>query len=123
MSVQQKQYLIIGVNLPFDYFNHLNNDDDFDTYSFLEDYMISNYDQTYDKELSCLFDGMNGKYIIIGKIIAHAYEHSYDYAIDFLNLSETLEQHKNTFLEVQLNIKEHFNIEPKLSMLLITHYS
>ena len=55
MSVNVKHYVMIGVDIGY------RNDDEL--YERLEPYM------ELGKEVFCLFDGMNGEYIILGEIV------------------------------------------------------
>lgn len=66
MSVRTNQYLIQGVKLPYN--SHQSRYDDYEPY--FDDgrsLVIKPY-----KGLNVIFDGMNGKFIIIGRIIVKA---------------------------------------------------
>jgi hypothetical protein len=121
MSVQQKQYLIIGIILPYSYFDNMTED----VYEFLEEYMISNYDKTINHKngLACLFDGMSGKYIILGRIIQSGKNCLSEYCINYSNLTEIQSNNQIIFQEVEHSLLDVFNISVKPELLLVTHYS
>ncbi len=73
MSVQTNQYLMYGISLPFEFskeWESKNEGKDF--YETFEGFMN---DSSFNKKINhkdgifCLFDGMNGKFLIIGRVI------------------------------------------------------
>lgn len=62
MGVSTNQYLILGVKLPYDKAV---------PYETFEDYIDSGYksDIIHKNGLACIFDGMNGKYVMLGRIL------------------------------------------------------
>lgn len=63
MSVGTNQYLIMGVKLPYDK----------DVpYEIFEDYIDNGYkpDIIHKNGLACIYDGMNGEYVMLGRIVA-----------------------------------------------------
>lgn len=64
MSVNFNQYIFFGVKLPYE-----NQDDD--SYEKFEPYIDNCYKKeiTGHNDISCIYDGMNGHYIMLGRII------------------------------------------------------
>jgi len=62
MSVATNQYLILGVKLPYKGESH---------YEDFEDYIDNGYKSEilHKNGLACVYDGMDGKYIMLGRII------------------------------------------------------
>lgn len=62
MGVDFNQYLIVGIKLP----NHNEL-----SYEMVEEYLDNGYkkDVIHKNGLSCIYDGMNGKYTVIGRIV------------------------------------------------------
>jgi hypothetical protein len=69
MGVEATHYIIQGVKIPY-----ISGEDQYAVY---EDYMesVSPFKETFNsKEIQVIFDGMNGKYILIGYILAKGIE-------------------------------------------------
>ena len=70
MSMQHNIYVMIGTTFPYDTFK-----DDV-KYSQLEPFMDSAFDDVHHHEGLCiLFDGMNGEYVAVGKVLAKSANH------------------------------------------------
>jgi hypothetical protein len=72
MSVQTNQYLFYGVMKPFEYVKQWEKDNNKDFYDTFEGFMDDSAFKktvTHNDGIFCLFDGMNGKYIIIGRVL------------------------------------------------------
>jgi hypothetical protein len=70
MSTQLNTYVLVGVKLPYDHFSGDDLDTDAD-YEKLEPYMDSAFKGIeHHNGLCVLFDGMNGKYIAAGRVLA-----------------------------------------------------
>ena len=65
MSVQCNTYIVLGVKLPYEKHG---------MYERFEDLMDSAYDKKREG-LTCIFDGMSGKHVILGHVIAKSDNH------------------------------------------------
>lgn len=119
MSVSIEQYLIWGIQLPYEFQNewetkHPDYNDFYDTFEkYMEDDGVDG--------LFCLCDGMNGEYVILGKIIEKGDYKDGGYIADnkILNL-DNLPINKNSILN---KIDKVFGVTGEGSLLLITHYT
>src|SRR5690349_15582244 len=84
MSVQRNQYLMWGVKKPYEFakeWEAANKKDDPDFDGFYNHFEKFIDDSAFDSKITevdgifCLFDGMNGKYIVIGKVLAKSSDH------------------------------------------------
>lgn len=92
MSVQINQYLICGVKLDYkEYESKWANEED-KGYDRLSPYMDSAFKGIQHKDnISCIFDGMNGDYIFMGKVLAKTQDHEFfepEMEIEFLTKLE-----------------------------------
>lgn len=113
MSVQANQYLIYGAKL--DYEKYGKPDDGYDRF---EKYCDSAFktDDLNPNGLHCLFDGMNGHYIVIGRCIKKSG--------DGETISDTVIEPVNDELAemIRLLVKAELGIEEPMALHLITHY-
>lgn len=113
MSVQANQYLIYGAKL--DYKKYGDTDDG---YARFEKYRDSAFrtDDLNPNGLHCLFDGMNGRYIIIGRCLKKSEEGG--------TISDTIIEPINTELAemTRLLVKAELGIEEPMALHLVTHY-
>lgn len=82
MSVQANTYVIIGAQFSYEAFK--------DSYDDIEDLEDSPFKPDFNPKhgITCLFDGMNGKYVILGKVIAKTRDHEgFD---DIIDLSQVV---------------------------------
>ena len=123
MSVQVNQYLIIGVKKDFNWSKEWEKETGKDFYDTFEGFMD---DSAFKKEINhkdgifCLYDGMNGKYIIIGRVLAKGCD---DYP--FIADGEPMCFTQLSVLETELienSIQRNFGIKEDLRHWLITHY-
>ena len=98
MSVSQRHIVMVGIQV---------NEDIFDKYEELE-----------DPKLDCIYDGMDGEYIVIGKIINDGdyYDGLKFDSINLLNLMET-------FGEVECLLRDELDIEQEVRLFSFTHWS
>jgi hypothetical protein len=76
MSSQMNTYVMVGVMLPFDFFNHRFPDSENEVFELLEPYMDSAFKGIHHNDGLCvLFDGMCGKYIAAGRVLAKTSDH------------------------------------------------
>jgi hypothetical protein len=115
VSTQLNTYVLVGVKLPYDHFAGDDADADFEK---LEPYMDSAYRGIHHHNGLCvLFDGMNGKYIAAGRVLAKTGESDgFNSAID-ANMSPELKA------EVEALLQKHLKIEtPDVRVWVISHY-
>lgn len=111
MSVQSNQYLIYGARLVFDRYG----DGDYERFKKYCDSPFETNDLN-PNGLHCLFDGMNGEYVIIGRCLKKSAEgESIDYAL--------IEPVSHDLAEMtRLLIKAELGIQAPMQLHLITHY-
>lgn len=102
MSVENEHVVIIGVKLDFNTFD----------YDELEDYIVGK------RMLDCYYDGMNGNYIYIGKLLSTGDD---EYGLD--SNSYTLENAIETFGEVETMLKNELGINDRVELHTFTHCS
>lgn len=113
MSVQVNQYLIYGAILSYEKYGKEDG-----SYERFEKYTDSAFkkDDLNPSGLHCLFDGMNGKYIVIGRCLKKSVDG------DFLE-STKIDPINNDLAEMtRLLIKAELGIDEPLGLYLITHY-
>ena len=73
MSIQRNRYIIIGCKYNYKEFNEKYNDYE----KYVSPYLDSSFDEKIIEHngLSMIYDGMNGEYVYIGKIIKKTGEH------------------------------------------------
>lgn len=108
MSVRTNQYVIYGVRLDYDSVDKF-------WYDKYEDYIDSGYgDLTEKNGLTVIFDGMNGHYIFIGKVIARSDIDEPLYGVTLLEPPAT---------PLGSLIYQYFGVEdPDPKLWLVTHY-
>jgi len=124
MSVQTNQYLMYGVMLTWDEWKAIEKksgkESDFD--SPFEEYQE---DSSYDSKIGgkdgmfCLVDGMNGKYVVVGRVLHKESDGEY------LG-SPPIEIRPNDYRmqeEVKKKLADIFDIQGLPGYYLITHYS
>ncbi len=125
MSTQINQYLMYGILLPYSFHKEWekeNNDDFYEKFEeFIED---SSYDSKVNhvEGIHCLFDGRDGRFIIIGRVIAK----SKDGELLGCETAITIMDDKFTELEKELlstSIKRNFGITGVLKYHFVTVYS
>ena len=112
MSVQSNQYLIYGVELDYEIWGKPEG-----AYEMFEKYIDSAFDNEINPNgLHCLFDGMNGKYVILGRCIKK---------------SKNGDTIPNTVIDIvdaelseltRLLIKAELGLDEPMKLHLITHY-
>jgi len=124
MSVQTNQYLIYGVSLPYTFSKEWEKQTGKDFYETFEDFMD---DSAFSRQVNhkdgifCLFDGMSGRYIVIGRVIEKG-----DDDDPFIAVGEPLSfdsMCNGDQQAVKESIERNFGIqEAELKYWLITHY-
>lgn len=111
MSTNYNQYIILGIKVPFDSF----------TYEQLEDYGDNGYkEETGQNEgITAIFDGMNGKYIIIGKVLYKSEINEPLEGIIDLNVQDDFEEAR---IAVKLNLLFKINYSNDVKLWLVTHW-
>lgn len=113
MSVSTNQYIFIGVKLPYKN----------DTYELYEDYQDNGYkaEIKHHNGLAVIYDGMNGKYILVGSILLKSeLNRELDVVYQFKELDPVLKE----MLAALINT--HFpghDVEPvDIGTWFVTHY-
>lgn len=123
MSVQTNQYLFFGVKKDFNWSKEWEKETGKDFYETFEDFMD---DSAFKKDIHhkdgifCLYDGMNGKYIIIGRVLAKGCDDE-----PCIADNEPMCFTEPTPLEKEFisnSIERNFGIKEELKHWLITHY-
>jgi hypothetical protein len=104
VSVDCKHYVLLGADIGY------KNDDE--TYDKLEPYM----DRKSNK-LDCIYDGMNGEYILVGKILCDGD------GCDGMNLTK-IEANKIPQMceETKQKIKALLNLDVEVNLIALTHW-
>lgn len=109
MSVQVNQYLIYGVKLNYKDYK--------DDYELFEPFCDSAFKKEINPNgLHCIFDGMNGKYIYVGRCFKKSLdgEHIDSFVIE--NISDDVKQ------LTQLLVKKELGIDEPMALHFVTHY-
>lgn len=123
MSVQTKQYLIYGVMKPFQFVKDWEKENEKDFYDTFEGFMEDTaFKQgvTHKDGIFCLYDGMYGNYIIVGRVLDTGYD---DEPCIANNKPKAFTE--PTDLEKELignSIERNFGIKDEMKLWLITHY-
>ena len=105
MSVRKTEIVMIGANIGY------KNDDEL--YEKLEPYM-----KIGNKDIDCVFDGMNGNYVIIGKVINQGNEYD-GMELKTISLTELIKIQS----EVRQNIEKQLSISCVPELISVTHWS
>lgn len=123
MSVREEHYVVFGVKLSVEEYKRRyvteENEYDDDQHTSFEGYS----DET---ELDVIYDGMDGRYVVIGKEIVYA--NSYDgEAIPFTKLNLTSKEKKSIAKELEkyfgITLEEQKDEDMKPEYMAFTHYS
>jgi len=110
MSIQANTYIIVGVKLPYPENEEFRNS--------LDPYKDSAFKGiTHKNGLCALADGMNGNYIIIGKVL-----HKTENLQAFEEGPIEIKQNSNLKQKVQKKLKECFDINGEVKTYVISHY-
>lgn len=116
MSVQETTYLVLGVKLPFDYFNEEEREALYggDYCDNVHQKKIGNKDG-----VTLILDAMNGQYIVAGRVLLKARHHEGE-GLEFTSLDIT----ESAREEVARQLAEHFSITVQaVHPMAFTHYS
>ena len=123
MSTQTNQYLMYGINVPVKWIKEWNKNEKNsgkDWYNTFESFMD---DSPYNSKVNhkdgifMLYDGMNGDYIIIGKVEKKSSDGEFiDGPIALTDLPTT---QKDAIAE---SIKRNFDLEGEMKWWFVTHY-
>lgn len=119
MSVQSNTYVLVGAVLPFDEFDTIHDD----PYEALEPYMDSAFKGIHHHNGLCvLYDGMGGRYIAVGRVLAKSDDQNGNYGFNSpVNLTE--ESSAELRDEVSDLIVKHLGVQAPLSReWVLTHY-
>lgn len=113
MSVQINQYLIYGAILSYEEYGKSDGG-----YERFEKYTDSAFkaDDMNPGGLHCLFDGMNGKYIVIGRCLKKSVDGQFLESMEIEPISHDLAE------MTRLLVKSELGIDEPMALHLITHY-
>jgi len=125
MSVQTNQYLMYGVAYPYQFvkdWEQKNEKDFYDTFERFMDDNAFNKKTNHVDGIFCLFDGMNGKYIVIGRVLDKGSDDEPFIAdngapLAFSNMSEL----ENEFIENSIERNFGISVKGELKHYIITH--
>lgn len=117
MSVQSNTYVLVGVMLPYDHFTEEQHENLFPEYRDSAYQGIEHYNG-----LCVITDGMSGKYVAIGRVLAKTDDQNGNYGFNKpLDLTEASSAELRD--EVSDLIVKHFGVEAPLSRdWVFTHY-
>lgn len=123
MSVQTNQYLIYGICKSGEWIKEWENETGKNFYDTFESFMD---DSAFDKKINhkdgifCLFDAMNGKYIIIGRVLDKGSD-DYPFIADGTPMSFTdpSEMEKEF---ISNSIERNFGIKGEMKHWIVTNY-
>jgi len=113
MSIQKNQYVIYGVKLPYNHFSE-------EEHEALDKYIDSAFkiDDINPGGVHVLADGMNGKYVILGRCLKKSSDHQ---SIDMFECDDPSLSAEKEIADVLL--KHLFDINPEQNKLMfVTHY-
>lgn len=122
MSTQINQFLMYGISLPYGWHKEWEKKNGTDFYETFESFMD---DSTFESKVKhkdgifCLFDGRDGRFIVIGRVIEKAKDG------DFIGEEKPITFPEFTDLEKELlaeSIKRNFGVEGKLEYIFVTQY-
>lgn len=108
MSLERTDWILIGVNIGFEYYDD-EDSDFFDAYSM----------QNHKGDMTFLIDGVSGEYFVVGEVVAHGDEYD-GFGITEISsdkFQEAVERVKD-FLKITFDIDD---VKPKL--IAVTHYT
>ena len=117
MSVQRNQYIIIGCEYDYDEFNENYNDDE----KYVEPYDDNAFDEKIIEHngLSMIYDGMNGQYVYIGKII----EKTKDYeVIERFCFDDYADEEEKDLINAIIKTEFPKLPDKPINVYLVTHY-
>lgn len=122
MSVQVNQFLMWGLRMPYDWHKQWEKDKDADFCETFESFMDdSAFEPTVKHKdgIFCLFDGKNGKYIFIGRVLAKSKDR------ELIGDEGPIELNPPTEIEkefIRNAVVKNFGIYGDFRLWLITHY-
>lgn len=125
MSTQINQYLIWGVSVPYSWakeWEKANEKGEDSFYSSFEGYMDDssfNAKIVHKDGIFCLFDGRDGEYIIIGRVLAKSSDGEYIATDGPMKMPILTELEQELIRE---SVKRVFGIEGEFTHWLVTHY-
>lgn len=122
MSTSADNYIILGYKYDFDFFNekYKSNPDDDDAFDFVEPILDSNKRAIDKGKLTCLFDGMNGEYVIIGVVLSKSnINGEFDEIIEIDTLGSLRELVTE---QINLFLKNNILSPADLKTYAVTHY-
>jgi hypothetical protein len=118
MSVQTNQYLMYAISIPFPKERGW-----YDKYESFCDDSAFNKKIVHHDGIFCLFDGMSGKYCLIGRVLEKGSNDDPCIASHGvpMEIPISLSEIEKEF--IHNSVKRNFNIEGDFKFYLITHYS
>lgn len=115
MSTYINQYFIYGISVPYNWHKEWENNTGNDFHETFEEFMEDNHENVH-----CLFDGRDGRYLIIGKILEKT-----DKRQRLLGDDEPLvvpEISRRDKEKIKKNVKKYFGLTGEYNFYFVTHY-
>lgn len=123
MSTQVNQYFMYGICLPYNWHKEWENKTGKKFYDTFEEFM---QDNAFERKVNhkdgifCLFDGRDGRYIIIGRVLEKS-----DDDFRYLGSNKPITIPILTDIEkeyIQNSVKKYFNLDKEFNFYFVTHY-
>jgi hypothetical protein len=122
MSTAINQYFMYGILVPFTWYKEWEKETGKDFHETFEKYLEESHDNrlVYNEEgIFCLFDGRDGRFIIIGQVLLKSNDD------DLLGNDEPISIPKFDIVDellIQASIEEHFGLKGEFNYYFVTKY-
>ena len=123
MGTQVNQYFMYGISVPYNWHKEWEEKTGKDFHDTFEEFMKESTDNriVYNKEgIFCLFDGRDGRFIIIGQVLLKS-----DNENPFLGNEEPISVPEFDEIDkifIEASVKEHFGLEGDFHYYFVTKY-
>lgn len=123
MSTQINQYLMWGIKMPYEWQEDFKDDDGAVDFSerfeeFMDDSAFSD-DVKHKDGIFCLFDGTDGKYIILGRVLMKAKDGSLLASGNPITMPELTDLEKEF---IRISVHRNFGVTGEFNYWFVTHY-
>lgn len=124
MSIQTNQYFMYGITVPYEWHKQWEEKTGKDFHETFEEFMDDNSFTTqvnHKEGIFCLFDGRDGRYIIIGRVLEKTSDHD-----PFLASGKPLQVPELDELErmmIETNVERYFDLTGDFHYYFVTHYN
>jgi len=123
MSTQVNQYFMYGICLPYNWHKEWESETGKDFHDTFDEFMQDNAFErkvNHKEGIFCLFDGRDGRYIIIGRVLEKS-----DDDFRYLGSNKPITIPNLTDIEkeyIQNSVKKYFNLDKEFNFYFVTHY-